>query len=379
MADTRIVQASVDALVERAHREIDEGLLASCQLALGLDGEVVEQVTLGDSLGDDSRYVIFSATKGLVYATTWQLLVEGSMRLDQRVADVLTGFEKNGKGGVTVEQVMCHRGGFPQAPLGPPAWTDRDARLAQMADWRLTTEPGTFQYHTTAAHWVLAEMIQEIDGIDFRDAVRRRVFEPLGLERTALGVAPEHQDDINKVRLVGEPATEEEFMAAIGVPGIDTGEVTWDALARFAEPEAIALGLPGAGAVSTAGDMARFYQALLHNRGGLWDPHWLHEATSVVRVDELDLLFGVPANRTIGMVVAGDDGGGAARGFGHSAGPRTFGYNGVGGQVAWADPDTGLSFSYLTDGMDRNILRQSRRVAGVSSRAAVCAPSPAVA
>lgn len=128
MSQSRIVRDAIDALVERAQREIDEGLLPSCQLALALDGKLVEQVTLGDHLGDNSRYVTFSAIKGLVYTATWQLLAEGSLRLDQPVAELIPEFAPNGKDAVTVEQLMCHRGGFPLAPLGQPGQAPRGLR-----------------------------------------------------------------------------------------------------------------------------------------------------------------------------------------------------------------------------------------------------------
>ena len=36
---------AVDALVQRAHREVDDGLLPSCQLAVAHEGEIVEAVT----------------------------------------------------------------------------------------------------------------------------------------------------------------------------------------------------------------------------------------------------------------------------------------------------------------------------------------------
>ena len=60
----------------RARREIDEGLLPSCQLALALDGEVVVEEAFGDAT-IDSRYTMFSATKPVVASVVWQLLGEG--------------------------------------------------------------------------------------------------------------------------------------------------------------------------------------------------------------------------------------------------------------------------------------------------------------
>ena len=68
--------------------------------------------------------------------------------------------------------------------------------------------------------------------------------------------------------------------------------------------------------------------------------------------------------------LAGEDGLGARRGFGHGNSPGTFGHDGAGGQLAWADPETGLSFAYLTNGIDRHLIRQWRRNIGIGSRAA---------
>lgn len=137
----------------------------------------------------------------------------------------------------------------------------------------------------------------------------------------------------------------------------------------LARPEALEAGVPGGGAVSTAADLARFYQALLHDPAGLWDPDVLADATGNVRNTFPDQQTGVPANRALSIVIAGDDGQAAMRGFGHTTSPKAFGHGGAGGQIAWADPETGLSFVWLTDGLDRHLLRQWRRTAGIASRA----------
>ncbi|MEY2462410.1 MAG: hypothetical protein QOH64_548, partial [Acidimicrobiaceae bacterium] len=141
-----------DALVTRARREVDQGIVPSCQLALARDGTVEEQVTLGDATaGQDSRYVIYSATKPVVASAIWQLLAEGSLHLEDKVVDHIPEFGTLGKDVVTVEQVLLHTSGFPLAPLGPPSWADRDARVAAFAAWRLKWEPGSqFEYHATS-------------------------------------------------------------------------------------------------------------------------------------------------------------------------------------------------------------------------------------
>ena len=38
------------------------------------------------------------------------------------------------------------------------------------------------------------------------------------------------------------------------------------------------------------------------------------------------------------------------RGFAPSASPRAFGHAGAGGQIAWGDPETGLSVGFVTNG-----------------------------
>src|ERR1051325_1873633 len=98
-------RAQVAKLMDRVRREIDEGLLPSCQIALALEGELVTAETFGEAR-DDDRYCIFSATKPFVAATVWTLLADGSLRLEDRVADHFPEFGENGKDGITIEQVM---------------------------------------------------------------------------------------------------------------------------------------------------------------------------------------------------------------------------------------------------------------------------------
>jgi len=375
MPDARIDDDALETLRARARREVDEGLLPACQWALALDGEIVADETVGDvPAGDASRFVIYSATKAVVASAVWQLLGEGSVALGQKVCELIPEFATNGKDVVTVEQVLLHTAGFPHAPMRPDA--DRAARLETFARWRLNWEPGSrFEYHATSAHWVLAELLERVDGEDFRAAVRRRVLDPLGLERLRIGVPEGDQGDVALPRNVGEPPTAAEWEAVLGVPGFDVGEVTDEALESLGTPEGLAAGVPGGGGVSDAADLARFYQALLRDDAGLWDPDVLADATGNVRNTFPDPQTGVPANRALSVVVAGDDGRAGMRGMGHTCSPRAFGHNGAGGQIAFADPATGISFCWFTNGLDRHLLRQWRRSAGIASKAGSVVPT----
>ncbi|HEX7168176.1 MAG TPA: serine hydrolase domain-containing protein [Acidimicrobiales bacterium] len=371
---TRLVDEKIDQLRARARREIDDGLLPSCQFALAIDGEVVLQETYGAATGAN-RYAIFSATKPIVASAVWLLMQEGGVDVSRPVAHYFPEFADNGKDAVTVEQVMLHTAGFPRAPLGPPAWFDREARVKKMASWRLNWEPGTrFEYHATSAHWVLGEIVERVGGRDCPTFVCDEILRPLGLlPRLRLGVPVDEQGDILDLAGCGEAATSGEIMAVYGIPELPATEVTEDAMLRYNEAEVRSLGVPGAGAFSDASSVALYYQALLHNPRRLWSPRLLEDVTSRVRNTLRERLLGYPANRTLGLIVAGDDGRANQRGFGRTGSPSIFGHNGAAGQLAWADPETGLSFCYLTNGIDRHSLRLGRRGVALSSIAAECA------
>ncbi|MEQ1785589.1 MAG: serine hydrolase domain-containing protein [Acidimicrobiales bacterium] len=366
-------RSAVDALLARARRDVDDGVLPACQVALALDGDVLVHEAFG-AADLDTRFTIFSATKPFIASLVWQLLGEGALTPAQPVHDVIPEFGSHGKDAITLDHVLLHTAGFPRAPLGAPRWNTHEGRRQAFADWRLNWDVGTqFEYHPTSAHWVLAELVHAVTGLDHTDALRTRVLEPLGLTQFELGPAVGAQERIAHLAPVGDPATPDELEAALGVRSIDVGEVTEEALLGLNDPAARQVGLPGGGGISTAADVAAFYQALLHDPKGLWDPAVRTDVTTVVRNTFPDPMLGHAANRTRGLIVAGDDGRSNLRGMGRTVSPRAFGHNGAAGQVAWADPATGLSFCYLTNGLDRNLLREHRRTTAVASLAAVCA------
>jgi CubicO group peptidase (beta-lactamase class C family) len=210
-------------------------------------------------------------------------------------------------------------------------------------------------------------VIDRVTGGDFRDVFTARIADVLGLATLRMGVAPDEGADVLTVVGVGEVASDGQTL------GSHVGETAEAFLLRFNEPDVRAAGVPGAGAVARAADVAMFYQALLHNPGGVWDPTVLQDATTNVRNVLVDPLFKVPANRTLGLMVAGDDDHAVVRGFGRYAGPRSFGAPGVGGQIAWADPDSGVSFCYLTNGLDADVVASFTRSAKIAGLAGRCA------
>jgi CubicO group peptidase (beta-lactamase class C family) len=373
----------LEAVFTRAEKEVREGLLPSCQIAVARDGRLAGFRSFGRvtcegrarDAGDDTLYVIFSATKGITSAAAWILIQEGKLDVSERVAHIVPEFGTHGKDAIVVEQLFTHTSGFPRAPFRPSEFLDREKRLERFSRWTLNWEPGTrFEYHPSSSMYVVAEIIERRSGMTYGDFVRERIARPLGLPDLVCGLPHEQHARLADCIHVGEALTAEDF-ARMGVPQPPVTEVTEDAITTFNLPEVRIAGIPGGGGTATAADLALFYQALLHGGAGEGAPIWKRETLEMARVirsgDLRDRVFGRLANRALGIIIAGDEDR-TYRGFGHTSSDLAFGHNGAGGQLAWADPQTGISIGYCTNGHDRNPIRQGRRTVGIGSRAADC-------
>jgi CubicO group peptidase (beta-lactamase class C family) len=378
--------AKVEELFKRAAREVSEGLLPSCQLAIARNGKVGAMRSFGHAVqggkdqpvSNDTLYCVFSCTKAVIAAAMWILIGEGRLAIGESAAAIVPEFGTNGKDAITVEQLLLHTGGFPFAPYAQSAWLDHAKLLERFAAWKLQFPVGQrFVYHATSAHWVLAEIIRRRTGSDFRDFVRERIAGPLGLPELALGRAPKDQHRIADLVCVGDALTPADY-AKLGFPPPPETEVTEDAILGFNHPIVRESGVPGGGGIMTAAELALFYQGLLHNPpvangAPIWQAAVLQEALRVRSGDYFDPIFKYKCNRALGVVIAGDDGFANYRGFGRMTSPQAFGHGGAGGQIGWADPATGISLGYCTNGYDRNDIRQGRRGVAIASLAAVCA------
>jgi CubicO group peptidase (beta-lactamase class C family) len=375
--DVDIDSERLEAVFARARRDVEEGVLPSAQVAVARRGKVAGVRTFGSAVQggeekaatDETLYCIFSCTKAVVAAAVWLLFENGLLRLEERVAEIIPEFGTNGKHVVTVEQVLLHTGGFPYAPFAPDHWGDRRRLLEAFSRWRLNWEPGTrYEYHATSAHWVLVEIIRRRSGEDHREFIRDHVTEPMGLRELFIGMPAEYNSRVADVCWATEP---------VEPPG-GWGEVTPEAILTFNRPELRQVGLPGGGGIASAAELALFYQPLV-NGGETVDgkrvlkTQTIEFATAVRTPPHLkDPVWGIPPNRGLSIIVAGDDGNAHLRGFGKVASPRAFGHGGAGGQIAWGDPATGISVGYCTNGFV-DWMAQARRVTAISSLAATCA------
>ncbi|MCH5675583.1 serine hydrolase domain-containing protein [Streptomyces gilvus] len=327
----------LDVLLRRVRLEVEHGPLPSAQLAVARHGRLVAFETWGDA-DPDTRYILQSVGRTVVAGAAWKLLGEELLRLDEPVAGIIPEFAANGKEGVTVEHVLTHSAGLPFAPLGYPKMCDRDLRLAAFGRWKPDYPPGTrFQFHLTSAAWLIAEMVERRTGLPLADYLREQVVRPLGLDSLELGVPVEAQKATVAPMIATDRTSEEQEPDPWG---------PW----YLSNPDILAAGEPSHSLVGTAADVALFYQALESSE--LWPREAVEEGRRMrfAKAPAGRELYG-GSDKRVGMglfvTVAGPDSGGNLPSTGS---PALYGNAGAAYQLGFMDPETGVSFAWLSNG-----------------------------
>jgi CubicO group peptidase (beta-lactamase class C family) len=334
---------ALDRLMEIVTRHITEGRYPGAQLAVARHGKLALMRTLGDArldparvvANDDTLWLMYSNTKVLTACAVWLLVERGALAFTDRVAEHLPGYEANGKGEITVVQLLTHQAGYPNADVPKEAWDDHDLLRKVVCEFTPEWTPGSrVHYHGRAAHWTAAAMIEALTKTDYRTFIREQVIQPLGLG-----------DEL----YVGLPDTQHARAADMHEPGPEGGPQVRRADENNAPFRRA--GTPGGGGYGTARAMAAFYQMLA--QGGSLNGKRLLSSRMVAYVtrdftgERVDDYMGMPMHRGLGPHSRGA--GVTIRGLGSLASPRTFGHGGVGSSYCWADPESGVSFAYLTN------------------------------
>jgi len=330
-------------LLTAVKQQIGDDRYPGAQLALARDGKLALFHTFGQArlepkpvaAKDDTLWLLYSNTKVITASAIWLLVEQGALRYTDRIAEHLPGFERNGKADITVIQLLTHQGGFPNATVPAAAWQDHDRLRKTVCDFTLEWTPGSrVHYHALAAHWVAAALIEALAKQDFREFIRKRIIEPLGLGRELF---------------VGLPDKEQKRAADMHDPAPDGKRQSRRAEENTAEFRQA--GVPGGGGYATARAMAAFYQMMLQggslNGVRLFSPRTIQYVTRNFTGDRVDHYMGMPMHRGIGPHSRGVTD--TIRGLGSLGSPRTYGHGGVGSSYCWADPDSGVSFAYLTN------------------------------
>ena len=118
----------------------------------------------------DTVFDLASLTKVVATTTAVMTLVEqGRVRLSDPVSACVPGFERYGKGGVTVGHLMAHTSGLrPDLDLGEP-WKGYDTAIDLARDEVLTAAPGERFIYSDINYFLLGEIVRVVSG----EALRR--------------------------------------------------------------------------------------------------------------------------------------------------------------------------------------------------------------
>ncbi|MFI6295384.1 serine hydrolase domain-containing protein [Nonomuraea sp. NPDC050790] len=155
----------------------------------------------GGKIPTDARYRIGSQTKGMTATVILQLVREGRLGLDDKVADVLPVVAEKDlverAGEITVRQLVRHTSGVPD--WFRPNLVDvfdfttyhRPEDLLKLSRTQPRTgEPGEKYAYSSANYTLLGMIIERIAGRSLAAEFERRLFRPLGMDRTYLPIRP---------------------------------------------------------------------------------------------------------------------------------------------------------------------------------------------
>ena len=113
-----------------------------------------------------------------------QLVEQGTVRLNDSVASWVPGFERYGKGGITVRHLLTHVSGLrPDVDLGEP-WKGYDAAIELAANEVPTSPPGERFVYSDINFFLLGDIVARAIGEPLEQYVTRHIFEPLGMTDT---------------------------------------------------------------------------------------------------------------------------------------------------------------------------------------------------
>ena len=321
--------------------------------------------------------IVRSATKGVAAAVPLMLAEEGRLDLDAPVGEYWPEFKAHGKERVLVRHVLNHRAGLPvlDRPITPAEALDPSQGPAAVAAQAPVWEPGTDHgYHALTYGWLLDELVRRVTGHGTGEWIAERIAGPLGADLW-LGLPDAQEQRAGRVGPVDAPEAaaalrmrpKRSVTEAYADPGSLTNRA-FGAITPFPDqndPAYRASALPATNGVATADGLARFYAATIGEVDGvrLLSPDTVERARAEESAGP-DRVLVVNTRFGLGYMLHG-----SASPF---LGPGSFGHPGRGGSLGFADPESGIAFGYVTNGLRKTVTADPRAQALVRAvRAAV--------
>jgi len=308
---------------------------------------------------EDTMVVVMSTTKGLSALTLALANARGWLDYDGKVASFWPEFAQNGKGDITVAQLLSHEAGLVllDERMTLEKLRDLDYVARVLARQKPAWPPGTRHgYHTVTLGLYMQEVMRRVDprhrtlGQVFHD----EIAVPLGLE-FYIGLPPETPAD-----RVATVKTLNPWRGLLALrytpPAVTLKMITPGSLLRrsfvglIAEPNDRAfleVEVPAGNGVGTARAIARAYSVLAEGGGelGITRETFERVTTPPQPAQCKDVVLGVPSYFWLGFLRPGPQ-----AWFGSS--PRALGAPGAGGSFAFADPDAHLGYAYVMNKLD---------------------------
>ncbi|MCQ2028664.1 serine hydrolase domain-containing protein [Stutzerimonas zhaodongensis] len=332
-------------------------------------GETVIDLWAGvaDNAGEqawqsDTLVNLFSCTKTFTAVAALQLVGEGRLQLDEPVARLWPEFGANGKGGITLRQLLSHQAGLPaiRQPLPPEALYDWDAMTAALAAEHRWWNPGDGHGYAAITYgWLLGELIRRADGREAGEAIVARTARPLDLD-FHIGLADAEFDRVGYLTRqknnFGDAAAQRVFKALMEDPQSLTARAFTNPpsiMNSANKPEWRRMSQPAANGHGNARSLAGFYDGLL--RGELLDYELLTEMTREHCQGE-DRTLLTRTRFALGCWLDQPEVANATFGMG----PAAFGHPGAGGCIGFADPQQDIAFGYVTNTLGPYVLMDPR-------------------
>lgn len=144
------------------------------------------------AVAPDDVYPVYSVSKLFASILIFQLVDEGRLDLQQPASSYVPDLPEAWRA-VTVDQLLNHSSGIPDFFEGPDVPASfpptRGDVFRTLGDRPLYFAPGTQTRYTQTNYLVLQAILENLRGAPYRDIVRTRLIEPLGLSDTYLGLS----------------------------------------------------------------------------------------------------------------------------------------------------------------------------------------------
>lgn len=337
------------ALREAFAATFADGFAIGACVAVVIDGEPVVDLWAGhrDARRSlpwerDTLVCMMSVSKALAALCVLRLADRGALDLDAPVARIWPEFAAAGKAQITVAQVLGQEAGLPFADAAAEGslWQPgavAAALEAQAPEWPPGSTPC---YHSFTAGMLYAEIVRRVDGRAIGRFFADEIAAPFGID-FHLGL-----DAVADARRA-------DYVATPGTP-------SWDGITRRAasplnrawrplpadedvnSPDWRGGEFPSANGHGNARAVARLY-ALLAGRTAPPLSRALLERAITARWDGVEAMTRRHFRYGLGFMLDCPP-------F-PLVGPRNFGHPGVGGAVAFGDPDRGLGFGFAVNRM----------------------------